>query len=336
MSNGMIGYAQGYIADQTQLLQTIVDGLAVWNKSEDPLVSLLCAEETREIARVAQAPLTFQPHGDGANPDAQKQTYRLLQFPLSSYSLSAPFTKLGLQDALVDDVIATANGAMAGDAERITCELMRAIFTKRTAGSVGTAYQAGFFNGETDAPNYGNFSNYGSAANHYAGLNTTTFAKSQIVAAVEAMNKFGYGMNPSTCVALFNTDQKSDVSAVMDSTASIGIIATPERIRALDQGVQADIRIEGVRCIFHPWVPSGYFAVIDAATKPLAKRVHPNPEYRGLMIDGPNISSPRDPLVGAEYLRRVGFAVRHLGAGVCRQLVGSTTYTNPTFRLTAA
>jgi hypothetical protein len=329
-NTGFIGYAEGYIKDQTQLLQTIIDGLAVYNKTEDPLVSLLCADEIREQARVSQAPLAFDREGEGAAPDAKKVQFRLLSFPLETFNLSTPWTKTGLEDSLPSDVIATGDAAMAGHSELVKAMLIKSIFTKKTAGSIGTAYQASFYNGETDAPNYGNFTNYGSAANNYAGLNTTTFAKSQVTAAVEQLNKFGYARNLNNCIALFSTDQQSDVEAVMDNSSTV--FATPMRVKAVDDGVQSGIKVAGVQCVFDPFVPVGYFSVIDYSVRPIARRLHPNPSYQGLRIEGAHID-PQDPLVGAYYRARFGFAVRHLGAGVVRQLIASNTYTNPSLRI---
>jgi len=37
------------------------------------------------------------------------------------------------------------------------------------------------------------------------------------------------------------------------------------------------------------------------------------------------------PLMGMKFVRRTGFSASNLGAATSRQLVASTTYTNPTF-----
>lgn len=327
---GVIGYNEGYIKDQTQLLETIVDGLEVYNRDEDPLVQLFCEDEIREKARVSQAPLGFDEEGEGANPDAKKAAFRDLLFPLKTYNLSTPWTKTGLEDSLPSDVIATGDAAMAGHSERVKAMLMKAIFTKNTAGAIGTAYQASFYNGETDAPDYGNFSNFGSAISNFAGINTTTLAKAHVTAAVERLTQFGYARNLNNVIALFSTDQQSDVEAVMDNSATL--FPTPERQKAVDNGVRGGIKVAGVNAIFDAFVPSGYFALIDFSVKPLARRLHANPANRGLKIEGPQLQA-LEPLVGAYYRSRFGFAVRKLGAGVCRQIVASTTYTNPTLRI---
>ena len=322
-------YSEGFIANQSQLLQEIIDGLDVYNTTQDPLIAMFCREMVRETARVPQGPLGFDEEGEGANPDAKKMQFRLLSFPLRTFDLSTPFTRTGLEDSLPSDIQDTFNAAMAGASERDLFGLINALFVKRTAGAIGTAYQAGFWNGETDAPPYGNFANTG-AISHYVGLNTTTLATGHITAAVEQLNKFGFAKNLASVVALFSTDQQSDVEAMMDNSSTM--FGTPQRVQAVDNGVLSGVKVGGVQCVFHSYVPSGYFGVFDISQKIVGRRVHLDPRYRGLRMYGPNIADPNEPLVDSYFRMRMGYAVRQLGAGALRQIVASPTYTNPTLR----
>lgn len=327
--NGMRGYSEGFVADQKQLLHRIVDGLAVYNANPDPVINMFSEPIYSETARVPQAPLEYDEEGEGANPQAKKLQIRLLSFPLRTFNLGAPFTKTGLEDALPSDVIKTAEAAMKGDAEGMLGRFAACIFTKRTAGALGTAYQASFWNGETDVPPFGENIFSGATAN-FKGTNNATLSRDHVIDAIEDVNEHGYGLTPGSLHAFFNIAQFSDLAAIVDATSAP--IGTPERQKAIDRGfIGAGVTVWGAQVHVVPWVPAGYFAVLASDVKPLAMREHLNPANRGLQIMGPNIES-MNPLVGAEYRHRYGFAVQHLGAGACRQIVASTTYTNPTMR----
>jgi hypothetical protein len=333
MSQGIIGRGQGFIADQTQLLQIAVDGLQAYNMTADAIISDFSEEIIREQVRVSQAPIQFNRHGDGATPDAQRQSYRLLSFPLQAYDAGAPFTVLGLQDSLPSDIQATMDGLMAGDAERMEMEFFRAIFTPQTVGSVGTAYQAGFYNGETDVPSYKNTA-FSSAHFHYLGINTATLALSHIQDAIQDVREHGYGLRANSLIAMFNTAQLKTVENLLNITVSSSM-NSPSRVTAQESGgYGTGLMFAGCEIIFNDNVPSGYFAVIDRSIRPLGRRVHVDPQYRGLQMYRETYDQ-NYPLAGTKFLHRYGFSVRHLGAGTCRQIVASTSFTTPTFRLAA-
>ncbi len=215
---------------------------------------------------------------------------------------------------------------MKGDAQRVTGLMFAALFTKRTAGSIAAAYEASFWNGETDVPGFGQ-NTFSSAHAHYAGLNTTTLARAHIEACVEDIAEHGY--MDGQFIGLFSQAQISDLSALQDADNKV---TTPGRIKAVDQGfLEGGVPIAGVDCFIHPFVPAGYFAVINMSVPPLGRREHMDEGVRGLRMDG-EINDPDNPLVGKRFRRRIGFRAAHLGAGVCRQLVASTTYTNPPMR----
>jgi hypothetical protein len=330
-TNYGVGMASaGYIADQTQLLQVIINGLELYNKTVSPMIAALSQDETRETWRVAQAPIPFETAGDGANTLKQVQSYRLLTAPLVSYHTGAAWTIDGLQDALPSDVTSTFDGILAGDVERQETELFKALFTKRTAGAVGTAYQASAWNGETDVPDWKNTTFYGTAHYHYAGINTATLALSHVTAAAQDIKEHGYGQN--TIWALFNSAQAPTVAALLNISVASSLI-TPERVRSQDQGVWQGIRFAGIDFIFDDNVPAGYFGVIDPTVTPLRRRVHPNPDARGLQMFSESFDE-HYPLAGRNFRRRYGWGWAHLGAGTFRQIVASTTYTNPSWRLT--
>jgi len=334
MSNGIIGRGSGFIADQTQLLQIAVDGLQAYNMTADPMIMDFTDEVIREQVRISQAPIQFNRHGDGATPDAQRQSYRLLSFPILAYDAGAPFTMLGLQDSLPSDIQATMDGLMAGDAERMEMEFFRAMFTPQTVGSVGTAYQASWWNGELDVPNYKNSTFFGTAHYHFLGINTATLALSHIQDAIQDVREHGYGVRPGSLVVLFNTAQLKTVENLLNITVSSSLNA-PSRVTAQEAGgYGTGLPFAGAEILFNDNVPSGYFGVFDRSIRPLGRRVHVDPQYRGLQMYRETYDQ-NYPLAGTKFLHRYGFAVRHMGAGTVRQIVASASYTSPTFRLTA-
>jgi hypothetical protein len=330
--SGQYGYAGGAINDQTLLLRDIRDGLAVYNKTVDPFVDRLSEMTTRQTLRVSQAPKTFRLKADGGSGESQRATYRDLNVPFKTYDLNSEFTVEWLQDALASDVMNEMATAIAGDVQLVNSLFYAAIFTKQTVGAIGTAYQAGFYNGETDVPSYKNNS-FGSAHYHYLGLNTTTLAKSHIQAMKIDIQEHGYGLTPGSLFLLINSAQSDDVANLMDTNASNTILQaiTAMRERAIDQGVvNTGVVLEGANVVVTDDVPAGYLGMVAADVKSIAKREHFNASYRGLQDFTENFNQ-QYPLAGLKFMRRIGFAVQHMGAGTCRQLVASTTYTNPTF-----
>ncbi|HEY3281400.1 MAG TPA: hypothetical protein VGN26_03935 [Armatimonadota bacterium] len=333
MASGSVGYAQGMVADQTQMLQAVVDGLAVYNQSVNPLINDLSFRDVREVMRIAQAPIQFRRSADGGSPESQRQSYRLISVPLEGFESGVMWTIEGLQDAKPGEFQQTFDAVMAGASEREDAEFFRTLFTSQTAGSVGTAYRASWYNGETDVPNYKNNSHFGSAHTHFAGINTTTLALSHVTAAAAHIRHHGYGLGPNSLLAFFNTDAAATIEGLLNISVASSL-TTPERIKAQDQGAYGSgIRYAGIEFVFDDNVPSGYFAVVDRSLAPIAKRVHYDPSAQGLKMYQESFNE-KYPLAGSYFKDRYGFVVAHLGAGVARQIVATTTYTNPTFRLT--
>lgn len=331
---GIVGYSQGYVVDQTELLQIVTDGLGVYNKTADPIIDDFTQEVMMGELRVSQAPIQFNRHADGGSPEGQRQSYRLLNVPLNSYEAGTPFTVLGLQDALPTDVEATMNGVMAGDAERMEMEFFRTICTPQTVGAVGTAYQAGFWNGELDVPNWKNNTFYGTAHFHYLGLNTVTMALSHFQDMKKDIQEHGYGITPGSLVCFLNSAQEKGLENLLNIAVSSSL-TTPSRIVAQEDGAYGqEIRYSGIRFVVNDNMPAGYFSMVDVTVKPVVKRVHLRPDYRSLQMYSETYNE-NYPLAGQNFLNRYGFSVRHLGAGTVRQLVASTSYTTPTFRLAA-
>lgn len=332
---GFSGFPDGAIADQTLLLQDIVDGLAAYNDQPLPYIEQFSAPTIREVQRVPQAPKTFGRHADGVEPESQKMQYRTLSAPLGTWSLGSEFTTEFLQDALESDILAEMNGSMLGDVELQNQLFFGAIFTKKTVGGIGTTYQAGFYNGETDVPAYKN-STFGSAHFHYLGSNSAsvyTLAVHRTM--MQDVREHGYGLLPGSLHAFFNSGSMSDVQGLINSNITILQAITSQREKGIDLGAwNTKLLIEGVEIHFDDNVPAGYTAMLADDVKPLTKRVHFNPEFQGLMRYYLHQPPENMPLQGMSFMRRLGFAGRMLGAGTCRQINASTTYTNPTFRIT--
>lgn len=333
MANKQIGYGDGFVSDQTELLQIAVDGLAVYNKTIDPIVDMLSQEVYRQTMRVNQAPKHFKRKAEGITSNSQASVYRLLNAPLDAYDLNSEFTIEGLQDMLPSDIETERNAAIAGDAELVNTLFFQSMFTKQTVGSVGTAYQAGFYNGELDVPSYKNNS-FASAHYHYLGINTTTLAPTHIHAMTKDIQEHGFGLTPGSRLLFANTAEADDLLALMDTNASSTILQaiTAMREKAIDGGmVNTGVTLYGARVVITDDVPAGYLAMVATDVKPIARRVHLNPAYRGLQLYSEFATNPDYPLANQQYMRRIGFGVQQMGAGTCRQIVGSATYTNPTF-----
>jgi hypothetical protein len=338
MAVGQQGYAMGAIADQTLLLQDIRSGLAVYNQQVDPWIARLAEPTIRQTLRVSQAPKQFRLKGDGGSSNSERTAYRTLNVPFNTYDLNSEFTVEWLQDALPSDIMNEMTTAIAGDVELINGLFFSSIFTKQTVGAIGTAYQAGFYNGEVDVPNYKNTTHFGTAHYHYLGLNTTTLTRAHLQSARIDVQEHGFGLTPGSLFLFINSAQSDDVANLMNTNSADTIVQaiTDSRQIAIDRSVvNTGASIDGMMIVVTDDVPAGYFAVIAADARPIAMRQHFNSTYQGLQ-DYTDSSNAQYPLMGLKFMRRIGFAVQQLGAGTCRQLVASTTYTNPTMRLPAS
>ncbi len=194
-----------------------------------------------------------------------------------------------------------------------------------------TAYQASFYNGETDVPAY-KTNAFSSAHYHYLGLNATTLTITHFRAMKTDIQEHGYGRSPGTLHFFIHTDQTGDVMALINSNSTILQAITGQREEGIDRGlIGTGIMIEGVVLHVDDNVPTGYVMMLASDAKPISKRVHFHPEYQGLQTFQSNFNAAF-PLADMKFLRRIGFSANVLAAGTCRQLVASTTYTNPTFR----
>lgn len=331
---GVNAFAQGAISDQTLLLQNIVDGLGVYNSVPDPDILAMSDLTIRQDSRISQAPKAFGKHADGGSQLSSRNVYRIITTPLVSYDLSSDFTVEWLQDALDSDVRNELEAAILGDVELVEAAAHYAMFTKRTAGAVGTAYQASFYNGETDVPRYKN--NIFSAAHyHYLGANSTTLTDAIWDGMIQDIREHGFGTREGALTCRINSADVDEIFRLTNNSSNIIQAFTEMRARSIDRGVQngqtPGVMVKGVWVKVDDNVPSGYLGMYANDIPVMLRREHFAEQYRGLMLFREGGVSPEFPLAGMRFMRRVGFAARQLGAATFRQLVASTTYTNPTF-----
>lgn len=334
-SFGINGMVQGVIENQALLLQDIRDGLKVYNTGFDPFIGQFCETTIRQTLRVSQAPKQFGLASEGSNPLNQRQLFREINVPFLDYDLSTEWSIQGLQDMLVSDLAAEIESIYLGDMELLNSLFYQTLFTPRTAGAIGTPYRASFYNGETDVPSYKNNTFDGTAHYHYLGLNTTTLSIDHIRAMARDIREHGYGLNPNSLVLLAHSNQSDAIAGLLNTNAANTILQaiTSMRERGIDAGVwNTGITVEGILIVFNDNVPAGYLGMFDMTARPLARREHINESARGLQMFQQSYNE-NYPLSGMKFLRRIGFGVQFLGAGTCRQLVASTSYTAPTFRL---
>jgi len=334
-SFGINGMSLGVIDNQALLLEDIRSGLTVYNTATDPFIAMLTQPTVRDIIRVSQAPKDFSLTGEGSNPLDQRSLFRELRTSLLDYDLSTEWTIQAIQDMLISDLATEVEAVYLGDVELQNALFFTSMFTKRTAGAIGTAYQAGFWNGETDIPPYKNNTFAGTAHYHYLGANETTLSLNTVRLMQKDIREHGYGREPGSTYLLAHTAQTPDIMGMVNTNSANTILQaiTSMRERGIDQGIyNTGITIEGTQIVFTDDVPQGYVGLVSTTVKPIAQRMHINASARGLQMFQSSYNE-QYPLAGMKFLRRIGFAAQHLGACTFRQITGSTTYTNPTFRL---
>lgn len=332
VQGGIATFQQGTVADQTRLLQLVVDGLGVYNANPDPIIDAMSAMITRQDVKVTQAPMEYQKYADGSSGLRTQAVKRTLSTPLLSYHLADAFTVEALQDMKEDEIVNQVDQALKGDADLVNSLFWYSMLTKKTATVIGTASVASFYNGETDVPPFRQNA-FAAAHYHYKGTNATTFAEADWNAMIADIQEHGYGHEPGSLVLSFHSSDADEVAALFNTSSTILQAATPSRALAIDRGVRAPGVIKN-GCLLRQddYMPPGYFAMYVQNEQILNRREHETPAYQGLTTFREQGFSPEFPLAGSQFLRRIGFSARHLGAATFRQVVASTTYTNPTFR----
>lgn len=334
MATGRVGYSTGFISDQTRLLQDIRDGLSQYNMQVDPLIETYCEPTVREVLRVSQMSLTTETEADGGTPNDQRAVYRLLSTRFKSFVRRSTFTQQGIEDALPSDIDATVRQHVIADRELLSQSFFHAAMTSHgTANTIGTASVVGFYNGETDVPDFESSSFNGTSQVHYVGTANATLGRAEVQTLQQLIQNKGYGRGNGMLTMFVNTAQTDDIVAIQDPGSGV-VTGTPERVRAIDSGVwNTGIRVNGVNVVVNNNVPAGYVLMLASDVKPLVIREHVNPAVRGMMLhEGPNNLYP---LVNSTFRRRFGMSVQHMGAGACLRL-GNATWASPTFRYSTA
>lgn len=330
MATGLRGYSQGFIADQTQLLQDIRDGLHMYNEQVDPLIGMFCEPTVRERLRVSQMSISAAIEADAGTPDNQHAVFRLLNTRFSAWHWQTTWTKQGIEDSLGSDVDSTVRQMFITDRELLTQLFFHACFTSHgTPNTIGTASTVGFYNGETDVPDFESSAFNGAAQAHYVGTANTALGRAEVSTLIRLVQNKGYGRSPGTLTLFVNNAQSEDVMNIQDPGSGV-VTGTPNRVNAIDNGVwNTGLRINGCNVVVNNNVPANYVLLLASDVKPLSIREHLNPSVRGLMFEpGANLGYP---LVNSLFRRRVGFSVQHMGAGAALRL-GNASWASPTFR----
>ena len=169
---------------------------------------------------------------------------------------------------------------------------------------------------------------------HYYGLNYTSISSSNNPYATlknELVEHFGDG----EIVTFINSAQIAETAAlsvfrqVQDSAVREGS-ATGVVVSGLPTVPGTIIgKLDGGSWISNwQWIPAGYFLALNLSVPaPLKKRLDAESELQGLKLVA---RETEYPLRQAYYRDRIGFGVANRLAGAVAQLVGSTSYTNPT------
>lgn len=332
MATGVMGYSLGYIADQTQLLQDIRDGLHMYNQQVDPLIARYCEPTVRDRLRVSQMSVVAEIEADAGTPMNQRAAFRLLNTRFDAWHWQTTWTKQGIEDSLPTDVDATVRQMIITDRELLTQLFFHACLTAHsTPNTIGTASTVGFYNGELDVPNFESSAFFGSAQTHYVGTSNATLGRAEVSTLIRLIQNKGYGRNPGGLTLFINNAQSEDVMNIQDPGSGV-LTGTPSRVTAIDDGIwNTGIRVNGCNVVVNNSVPANYVLMLASDVKPLAIREHLNPTVRGLMFE-PGATAGY-PLVNSMFRRRVGFSVQHMGAGAALRL-GNATWANPTFRYT--
>lgn len=332
VSGGLNTFQEGVVADQTRLLQVAVDGLGVYNENPDPIIDRMTRQEVRQTVKVTQAPKDFMKHADGSSGLITRNVKRLLNTPILDYTLRDQFTVLALMDMREDDIIAEVDTAIRGDADLMNALFWSAMFTKRTAGAVDTAYEPSFWNGETDVPAYRN-NQFTAAHYHYKTSGGTTLTKAVFDDMIQDIQEHGHGLTPGSLECVVHSTHKDDVEAMVNQSSNILQAGTMNRERAIDSGFRGvKVMIAGVTIRVDDYCPPEYVGMYDTTEAILTRREPEDAQYQGLMLFREGGFSPEFPLAGSVFMRRVGMRPRLLGAATFRFLDAGGTYTNPTFR----
>lgn len=317
-----LGMASTNDVDPQALLKDFQEGLRQYNEQElNELVQLLTYTTVKEKTKIPQQGLAFKPAAEGVNADKMKAVMREVGFDFNDYDLGLLFTIQGFQDMTQEEL--DENLAQVLQADRMLLAFL--IFKRMLIPSAAGSLIGGFWNGETDVPDYRANKFNGTAHSHYLISGAATIALDDLTEAKRHIRHHGYGMAPNSLHLFINSQQvkeAEDLSGWSDANKTALQTGGLNALGQIDEW------------IVHPedWVPTGYLVGVATDVKPIGLRKHVKPQYQGLQLFAPNEGTTY-PLKDAQYMRRVGTGVAHRGAGVVMQMAATGSYTAPTMSL---
>jgi len=298
--------------DSRQLYNLYVKGVEAYN-AKPIAIERFINKTDKEKVFVWQRSMEFVRGAEGYEPDVQKIANREIELPLHDYALGYGFTLQSIQDSIAKELDETQKEALRADQR-----LMQKLFMQATTNSTG------FWDGAmtTAPPNFG-MNTFAASHSHYTSTGSATIDLDDLTSLKKTIREHGY----TGGLALFINS--NEVKAIEDLAGWTTAMTSTSIIDDIAKyGAERQLTIYGFNVIVNDFVPSGYLVALDANLKALYMREPINTTARGLkLFKG---TYPDYPLIGAKYIRRLGMAVAHRGAGAVAQLT-TGSYTAPTF-----
>jgi len=298
--------------DSRQLYNLYVKGVEAYAKKPTP-IDRFTQKTDKESVVVWQRSMDFVRGAEGYEPDMQKLSSLKINIPLHDYALGYGFTLQSIQDSIAEELDETQREALRADQR-----LLQKLFIK-TLTTTG-----GFWDGTmtTAPPAYGS-NTFTAEHTHYNATGSTTLDLDDLTSLKKHIREHGY---TGGLVLFINSNEVKAIEDLAGWTTAMTSTTIIDDIAKF--GAEKNVTMYGFSVVVNDFVPAGYLVALDANVASVFIREPINPTARGLkLFKG---TYPDYPLVGAKYIRRIGMAVGHRGAGAVAQLTAGS-YTTPTF-----
>lgn len=325
----------------SEIWQELLTRTAVWNRYAESITGLLSYPVYRAQDRLAVWELPeFEQGTEYDTPNKVQVGYVYRGFPLRPYDLGFGFTRMFLDDARGDEIL-----AVQGEVENAYWNLqrktvLRAVFNDTNATTEGVSIKRLFNNDGEVPPRYRSFTHDGTHT-HYLASGGASVTTGNLDTLETHLLHHGHGENGENLVLHTNRAELPTIRGFADfvpassssrPTIVDGVVVGQTASAPATAGIQVDGYYGRFAVVENNDIPAGYLLAqatggTFASQNPVGIRFHENPSARGLRLNAGSFGD--QPIVGSVYDTYVGAGVRHRSAAVVMQITAGG-YTVPT------
>jgi hypothetical protein len=344
-------------ADINAVWQTMAQALQVWNQNRSALASLLTFEHTNASDAIPQSQdlsSIFEEATEFGEPESiRPMGYLRLGYTFEHFDTATRFSWRALMEMSTEQVLATANLAIAGDEHKINRDIMTRLFNPEQTANENETPVYGLWNGDGQVPPAYQGKLFTSNHTHYLVSGNDEIDSGDIEALAKHVGEHGYLADPGAQLLLLcNPEQAEKIASFRAGEISANtIVAHHDYVPSTStpafytpggiEGKRAPGDIAGLKISgsYGPlWimplddVPVDYLACVatygqNSPNNVIGFRQHTSSRLQGLLqIPGP---VPGYPLQESFFTHSYGLGVRRRGQAAVMQIKETGDYEVP-------